>query len=237
MKQPDEIAKIAYINYSSTTPWPKKDIWHEHTHKSIASIVEQWLVKYSNSQMLILNAGSGGTEYKANAKMIHLDIIEKYISHFENHLVGSVEKINLPSNSLDGIICVGSVINYADAQRTISEFSRLLKTGGFLILEFERSNSAEFLWTSQYNKYIFQKEYIYNNQKHLLWMYSEKHLLHTLKQYKIKIRSIKRIHILSSILYRIGMTEQKAAPFSKYDYLCKCVSSPLAHNTILLGFK
>lgn len=237
MKKQDEMSEITYMNYSNSTPWPDKDIWHDYTYKAIVSIVEQWLQKYTNSEMVLLNAGSGGTEYKTNARVIHLDIVEKYIYQFDNYLVGSVEKIVLPDESLDGIICVGSVINYADAQRTIAEFSRLLKPNGFLILEFERSNSAEFLWTSQHNKYIFQKEYNYNNQKHLLWMYSEKHICQLLEQYDINLQFIKRLHVLSSFLYRIGVTEEKAAPFSKYDALFRFISYPLAHNTILLGKK
>ena len=183
MKKQDDMSEITYMNYSNSTPWPDKDIWHDHTYKAIVSIVEQWLQKYTNSEMVLLNAGSGGTAYKTNAKVILLDIVEKYSSQLDNYLVGSVENIELPDASLDGIICIGSVINYADAQRTIAEFSRLLKSNGFLILEFERSNSAEFLWTSQHNKYISQKEYNYNNQKHLLWMYSEKHICQLLEQY------------------------------------------------------
>ena len=126
MKKQDDMSEITYINYSNSAPWPDKDIWHDHTYKAIVSIVEQWLQKYTNSEMVLLNAGSGGTEYKTNAKVIHLDIVEKYISQLDNYLVGSVENIELPDASLDGIICVGSVINYADAQRTIAEFSRLL---------------------------------------------------------------------------------------------------------------
>ena len=144
MKKQDDMSEITYMNYSNSTPWPDKDIWHDHTYKAIVSIVEQWLQKYTNPEMVLLNAGSGGTEYKTTAKVIHLDIVEKYISKFDNYLVGSVEKIELPDQSIDGIICVGSVINYADVQRTIAEFSRVLKPNGFLILEFERSNSAEF---------------------------------------------------------------------------------------------
>lgn len=237
MRKQDDISEITYMNYSKSTPWPDKDIWHEHTYKSIVTIVEQWLKKYANSQMIILNAGSGGTVYKTDARIIHLDIIEKYISQFDDYIVGSVEKIALSDASLDGIICVGSVINYADVQKTLAEFSRLLKPNGFLILEFERSNSAEFLWTSQYNKYIFQKEYNYNYQKHLLWMYSEKHICQLLKQYQIDILSIKRLHVLSSFFYRIGISEKKAALFSKYDLLFQFMSYPLAHNTILLGRK
>lgn len=237
MKKQDDLSEVTYMNYSNSTPWPEKDIWHEHTYKAIVTIVEQWLQKYTNSQMVLLNAGSGGTEYKTDAKIIHLDIVEKYISQFDDYIVGSVEKIELPNASLDGIICVGSVINYADVQRTIAEFSRLLKPNGFLILEFERSNSAEFLWTSQHNKLIFQKEYNYNSQKHLLWMYSERHICQLLEQYGIDIQSIKRLHVLSSLLYRIGLTEEKAAPFSKYDSLCEFISYPLAHNAILLGRK
>lgn len=237
MKKQDDLSEVTYMNYSNSTPWPEKDIWHEHTYKAIVTIVEQWLQKYTNSQMVLLNAGSGGTEYKTDAKIIHLDIVEKYISQFDDYIVGSVEMIELPNASLDGIICVGSVINYADVQRTIAEFSRLLKPNGFLILEFERSNSAEFLWTSQHNKLIFQKEYNYNSQKHLLWMYSERHICQLLEQYGVDIQSIKRLHVLSSLLYRIGLTEEKAAPFSKYDSLCEFISYPLAHNAILLGRK
>lgn len=237
MKKQDDLSEVTYMNYSNSTPWPEKDIWHEHTYKAIVTIVEQWLQKYTNSQMVLLNAGSGGTEYKTDAKIIHLDIVEKYISQFDDYIVGSVEMIELPNASLDGIICVGSVINYADVQRTIAEFSRLLKPNGFLILEFERSNSAEFLWTSQHNKLIFQKEYNYNSQKHLLWMYSERHICQLLEQYGVDIQSIKRLHVLSSLLYRIGLTEEKATPFSKYDSLCEFISYPLAHNAILLGRK
>lgn len=237
MKKQDDMSEIAYMNYSNSTPWPDNDIWHYYTYKSIVTIVEQWLQEYANSEMVLLNAGSGGTEYKTNAKIIHLDIVEKYISQFDNFIVGSVEKIELPNESLDGIICVGSVINYADAQRTIAEFARLLKPNGFLILEFERSNSAEFLWTQQYSKYIFQKEYNYNNQKHLLWMYNEKYICQLLKQYHLEIQFVKRLHVLSSLFYRIGISEGKAAYFSKYDSLCGFISYPLAHNTILLGRK
>lgn len=103
MKKQDEMSEITYMNYSNSTPWPDKDIWHDYTYKAIVSIVEQWLQKYTNSEMVLLNAGSGGTEYKTNARVIHLDIVEKYISQFDNYLVGSVEKIELPDASLDGI--------------------------------------------------------------------------------------------------------------------------------------
>ena len=68
-------------------------------------------------------------------------------------------------------------------------------------------------------------------------MYSEKHICQLLEQYDINLQFMKRLHVLSSFLYRIGITEERAAPFSKYDALCQFISYPLAHNTILLGKK
>ena len=236
MKQED-ITKAAISNYSDSTPWPEQDVWHSYTFSAVKRIVEQWLADYARKDMKILNAGSGGTEYDSCGKMIHLDIIEKYICHFEEYLVGSVENINLPDSSIDGIVCVGSVLNYADAQRTISEFSRILKPSGFLILEFERSDSAEFLWTTQHGKYIFPKEYSYNQQTHLLWMYSEKHIRQLLNHYGLHIRKCKRVHSVSSLLYRFGMSEETAAPYSKLDSLVQLLSYPFAHNVMLLGTK
>ena len=128
-----------------------------HTYSAEKRIVEKWLEQYSTDGMRILNAGSGGTEYKTAGEIIHLDIIEKFVCAFKDYIVGSVEDINLPNNCIDGVICVGSVLNYCDAQKAISEFSRILKPQGFYVLEFERSNSAEFLWTTNHGKYIFSK--------------------------------------------------------------------------------
>ena len=40
-------------------------------------------------------------------------------------------------NSIDNILCVGSVLNYCDAIAAISEFNRVFKYNGHLILEYE----------------------------------------------------------------------------------------------------
>lgn len=237
MNLQDKIYKTAIDNYSSAAPWPKDDVWHKTTFEIEKEIVEQWLSTLTSPSMRILNAGSGGTEYRTSGTLIHLDIVENYIKHFDNHLVGSVDNIKLDNNSVDGIISVGSVINYADAQRAIYEFSRVLKPNGFFILEFERSNSAEFLGTSNYRKSIFYKEYCYNEQKHLLWLYSEKHIRQILKNNSLSIKDCKRIHSLSSLCNRLGMCEEKAACLAKYDNLLQLISYPIAHNVLLMGFK
>ena len=233
----NEITKKAMSNYSNSSPWPKDDVWHSYTYSYIKNLTEQWLSICSKTGMKILNAGSGGTEYRTNGTIIHLDIVEQYVSHFDEYLIGSIEDIALPNSSVDGIICVGSVLNYADAQRAILEFYRILKPDGFLILEFERSNSAEFLWTKQHGQYIFSKEYHYNHQDHLLWLYSEKHIRQLLDNYKFKIEKCKRFHSISSLLYRIDVAEEKAAPFSKLDRVFNVFSYPLAHNVMLLAKK
>ena len=237
MEQQSRIAETAKKNYEESTPWPEHDLWHAQTFAAIQAAVEKWLSEYSSSGMQILNAGSGGTEYRTRGELIHLDIVERYVRQFKNHLVGSIESIAVPDSSMDGVICVGSVINYADAQCAIAEFSRILRAGGFLILEYERSDSAEFLWTAQHGKYLFPQSYQYNGQTHLLWMYSEKHIRQMLNHHQFGIRSQKRIHSLSSLLYRMGIPEERAARYAKFDRLFQPFSRSIAHNQILLAIK
>lgn len=237
MEQQSKVAEAAKQNYEESTPWPEHDPWHIQTYAIIQELAERWLSKYASAGMQILNAGSGGTEYRTQGDLIHMDIVERFVSRFERHLVGSIESIPLPDASIDGIICVGSVINYTDAQQSIAEFSRILKAGGFLILEYERSDSAEFLWTPKYRKHLFPQSYNYNGQTHLLWMYSESHVRQMLEHHRFVIREQKRFHSLSSLLYRIGVPEKDAARFAKFDRLLQPVSSPIAHNQALLAFK
>lgn len=140
-------------------------------------------------------------------------------------------------NSIDFIICVGSVINYADCQKSIFEFSRILKPNGILVLEFERSNSGEFLFTKNHHKMIFSKTYLYNNQKHILWLYNEKNIQKILRLNGFKIFNKSRFHIFSTLLNRFGLSEKKAAKYIKIDKLFLPFSYPLAHNCILFAKK
>lgn len=234
----EEIEQIAKENYNNSEPWPDNDSWHENTHKIINDLVYSWL-NYSNIiNSTILNAGSGKTEYSLpKTNIIYMDIIEEYVKCFSNYIVGSIQKIPLLNESIDGVICVGSVINYTDALKSIREISRILKPGGFLILEFERSNSAEFLCTKKYFKNVFVQKYNYNHQTHYLWMYSDKYLKAILKKYGFTIIKDYKFHILSSLLFRIGIPEEKAAYYSKYDKKLQKISYPFAHNEIIYALK
>ena len=229
------VEDIAKENYRKSEPWPETDVWHSYTYNILHEYVQAYLnnLKLEKNKIL-LNAGCGKTTYKSCATIIQMDIIEKYVNSFENYLVGSVEKIPLPDCFVDCIICVGSVINYVDIQKAMSEFSRILKHNGILILEFERSNSAEFLFTKKYAKTVFMQTYPYNNQTHYLWMYNEKFVLQLAEFYKFSCKDKYRFHNLSSLLYRIGLSEKKAAKYSKFDDWLQPFSCFLAHNEIFI---
>lgn len=237
MESKEITEKKAIDNYSISSAWPLNDKWHSETYSMLYKLVTKTLKKNATKQMVILNAGSGGTVYGDYPNMIHLDIVEKNIKSFAKHIISSITSIPLEDESVDIIICVGSVLNYTDAQKSICEFSRVLKPNGFLLLEFERSTSAEFLFTKDYNKELFLKNYHYNNQENSLWMYKEKNIIKQLKLYRFAIKSKKRFHVVSTLFYRFGMSEGKAAKFIKADKILWWCSYWLAHNCFLFAKK
>ena len=230
-----DVENTAKENYKKSEPWPDDDIWHSYTYKILYKHIQDYIdeLQFKNTQV-VLNAGCGKTTYKTCATIIHMDIIEEYINLFENYLVGSIEKIPLQDCSVDCVICVGSVINYVDIQKTMSEFSRVLKPNGILILEFERSNSAEFLFTKKYAKTLFMQTYQYNNQTHYLWMYDENFVLQLAEFYKFRCQKKYRFHSLSSLFFRFGLSEKKAAKYSKFDDWLQPFSYFFAHNEIFI---
>lgn len=230
-----DVENTAKENYKESEPWPDDDIWHSYTYKILQEHIQDYIeeLQLKNTQV-VLNAGCGKTTYKTYATIIHMDIIEEYINLFENYLVGSIEKIPLQDGSIDCVICVGSVINYVDIQKAMSEFSRILKPNGILILEYERSNSAEFLFTKKYGKTVFMQTYQYNNQTHYLWMYDEKFVLQLAEFYKFCCKKKYRFHSISSLLFRFGLSEKKAAKYSKFDNWSQPFSYFFAHNEILI---
>lgn len=231
------VQEKAYENYKNSNPWPSDDDWHEATHSVIENFVNRWIKKYITEESICLNIGSGKTKYKTKGKLIQMDIIEEYIHDEPNYIVGSLENIPFEDESIDFIVCVGSVLNYCDAMRSISEISRTLRSNGRAIIEFERSNSAEFLFNKNYGNTVFLNKYHYNNQEHSLWMYSEKYIKSLLEFYNLKIESIYRFHILSSLMYRLGLDEKKASKYSKFDASLQSFSYPISHNIIIAIIK
>ncbi len=108
-------------------------------------------------------------------------------------------------------------------------FTALVKA----IKNYNEINELSILDTTNFEFWQYQ----YNEQTHLLWLYNENHIRKLLKYYDLKIQHCKRIHSLSSLINRIGISEAKSAQYSKYDNFFQFVSYPIAHNVILVGTK
>ena len=227
-----EIIRELYNN--SEHAWPTDDPWHKETKLILKQIVEHILLTKCTSDDTVLNAGCGGTTYDFPGVFYDCDIAENTISQSAHPIIASIEKLPCENNYFDISICVGSVLNYCDAGVAIAELSRTLKPQGLLVLEFERSDSAEFLFTKRHHQSAFQKDYFYNGQIHRLWLYSEKHIRRTLKAEKLEVIKAYRYHSLSSLLYRFTGNEGTCAKYIKQDWIVRPLCYHFAHNVILL---
>lgn len=236
MNKHENITKNLYNN--SKRAWPQNNIWHKYSFDVISKFVEKELSITTNKE-LTLNAGSGGTEYRIESQVMHVDIAENLIKNKDMFTIASIENLPFQNEFFDNTICVGSVLNYCNAMSAISELSRTLKKGGKLLLEFERSESGQFIFTQKYHRTIFPQKYKYNNQNHLLWMYSDSYIKDLLSLYRLKIVKVKRFHIISSFAcrnYKLEKNEILSA-LIKADRYCNPLAKFLAHNVILCCIK
>ena len=233
MDERKEVSELAIKNFSPEELSPFNNLWYDITQKKIYRRLRKWLKNKINMNTLILNAGSGGSDYGiTDGVMTHLDIVDKLVDSYEKNLVASIDSIPCEDNSFDVVICVGSVINYADIILSIKELCRVLKPSGTLILEFERSNSAEFLFTKKRYKNVVFCDNKYGEQQHKFWVYNEKFVCNVLKNYGLKVRKKYRFHIFSALIYRIIKSEKKAARFAFLDHCFSFFSYYLAHNVM-----
>lgn len=214
--------------------WPENNRWYNYTHSCILNFIDTHLYSKLSDNSVYLNAGSGGSEYKLKGTCHHVDIAENLIRNFNLYTVASIEDLPFKNNIFDAVICVGSVLNYCDAILGIKEITRVLKPGGYLILEFERSNTGELLFTSDYGKASTKQQYDYMGHTHTLWLYSEKVIAQLLKEYDVKIDVYERYHCLSSVVNRFTHLEEYSGRYAKYDKILKPFSYFLAHNAIFL---
>lgn len=222
------------------TIWPENDKWYSYTYKRIEIFLKKWEKRLNISDyMNILNAGSGGNTYGIKGHHTHLDITSKHIKDNQDSIIASIEEIPVPNNSFDLCICVGSVINYCDAIKGIAEFARTLKTGGYLILEFDQSKNFEFWGTPTYNSNLDIVKTFNSGYEDKIWVYSEKYIDSVLENYNFKILKKQYFHCFSSLLYRWLSDEQKAAKYIWLDKITKFIPKirKISNNIILIAQK
>ncbi|EGX29353.1 methyltransferase domain-containing protein [Streptococcus salivarius] len=195
------------------------DNWYRYTNKSIELFLKN-NCSFNNDD-IILNAGSGGNTYGLSGHTIHMDIAEKTLSRISDKIIGNIENIPMRDNYFDHIVCVGSVINYCDANKVISEFERVLKVKGTLYLEFEPSNSFEYFGSNKYKKSVSIIETDYLKTRHRNWIFSIKYIENLLKSQGFQINKKQQFHIISSIILKITNNYDFAAKFTRLDKIFK----------------
>ncbi len=199
--------------------WNPADKWHLVTHKMIADFIHNSLFQIGISDYkCILNAGSAGNNYNINGqKLFHIDLAAKKLINISNSIVGNIEQIPFKDKTFDLIICVGSVLNYCDPLFVFSEFSRVIKISGYIILEFENSLTFELLGKTGFNKGVTLVETFYYGSKETIWYFSETYIKNLIELYKFEILRTDKCHIISPLIYRIIKNEKLASIFATLD--------------------
>jgi SAM-dependent methyltransferase len=214
--------RIAEMYNKMVDIWPKNDKWYSYTYKNIINYMANYKHRNNfNEKSLILNVGSAGNEYDIPGLHYHVDIAEEKLVGIENTFLISAEKLPFEDEMFNGGLCVGSVINYCDPFAVISEISRTLKRGASFVIDFEQSNSWQFLGTGSYNSDASIITSFNGGINDDLWIFSYRHIKNILIRYNFIIQDELYFHLLTPLFYRIYKNEQKAANFTKLDHLMR----------------
>ena len=193
--------------------WPISDKWHKKTNTTILRYLKT--IRWSPDSY-VLNAGSGGSDYGLPYRFHHVDISSNRMDDIPLFTRANIEHLPFDNATFDNCICVGSVLNYCDAVAALSELSRVLKTNGELVLEFENSWGYRYRGTKDYGVSASVVTIDFRNTAHTQWIYSDKYISSLCAQYGFAMISKKNFHILSSLVLSLSKDETRA---SRYFYL------------------
>jgi hypothetical protein len=198
------------------------DSWHGHTQKRLASHLRKKQHLAANAD-IVLHVGSAGESYGLNGRWnCHIDLADKRLENTPNAIVGDAHALPIQPSSVDLCTCVGSVLNYCDAVVVLSQISKTLKVGSYLILEFETSDSWEFMGTSVYRRSAALSQTFYGGDPDCeIWLYSLAYIKALLTANNMVIKSVDRSHVISSLVYRLTKDVSFSAKFGAADIIAE----------------
>lgn len=235
-----DLNEVAKKYHSRQQIWEPNDKWHLYNHEKIGQFLNQINLKDSLQNKLILNAGSGGQGYDLpENNMYHFDLVDVNIKDKKNYSIGNIESLPYANGFFDMVLCVGEVINYCDAFKSIHEFSRVLKMGGELILEYESSRTLELIFRKEFNTSSVITQTFFQGRPEMLWYYSENYINSILNEVGMEIVKIERFHILSILVYRITQSSNFSVKFATLDAIARNIPGikGCASNVIICARK
>ncbi len=201
--------------------WKNGNTWSSHIRAVVDKRIGEFFDKFpTDCVSLILNAGSGGTTYSnIPLKIVDCDLMLSRLDSKNMSVCANIENLPFPDAIFSHVLCVGSVINYADPVRCIQELSRVLVKGGVLLIDYDSSKSWEFIFTNSFNKAISLINTFYNDSEDIIYVYSPKYIKSLLLSNELKIIKEYTYHNLSSLLYLFTKNEKFSGLFGSADYV------------------
>ncbi len=220
--------------------WPD-DPWYRHTTTRIRSLVGHFTRKYDFGHV-VLNAGAGGTDAAdlCDNDKIDFDLSEKRIAPCTKPVCGNIETLPFKDAAFSSVLCVGSVINYCKADRSIAEFSRTTAPGGYLAIEFETTEGLDLIGFDSFKRDVAIVTNLYDvHDSEINVKYSSPHIQSILKENGYAIREVTRFHHLSPLLYRLCGSRRISGVLSSLDCVARFMPILRTHawNTFILAQK
>lgn len=213
-----------------------EDKWQRRTYTVMEGFIGKYLAPFVNENSLILNIASAGNSYGLPEKnMQHFDMTNESIAYLPNAQTRSIENILYSDEIYDIIICTGNILNDEDPMKAFEEFHRVLRPNGFLVIEFENSNTLELLFKKSFNKKaVFVNPSCYGKQQ--TWYYSDNWINEILGLNRFEIVKKRKFHYFFPRMTRFADDEKKEDRSFKFDSVFRLVPfvRNLASNTIIL---
>jgi len=151
------------------------DPWHARSRQYVHKITHDWVLELIHQKDgRVVNAGSGGSDYVILVSIVHYDLVVLPSIPTGRFIQGDVEQMPFSDASFNVVLCVGSVLNYCDPTRCLSEISRVVAPDGLVMLEYERSGSAEYIWQRGFASAAARFVTFFGKEKAHIWAYSDR---------------------------------------------------------------
>ncbi len=204
---------------SKRADWPPpSDGWNDYKFARMERFVLDTGSHLLPGTSRVLDAGCGIGVYDwMPQRAINLDLFVSQVRGRPNALVADVERLPFADQKFDLIFCLGSVLNYVSATEALGELARVSAPSALLYLHFETSSSFEHILGKGWNAPKFLNKTVNAAREDHVWVYSPRYVSEQLAGFGFRVLKSARFHILSSLLYKLGVPQSTACKAARLD--------------------